>query len=120
MKTFLQAELIAHIEVSDQDFDFIKKCCTGHYDFKVSETVKVGGFLYGATNRRQWAKDRNEENNILVLKFRQIDMLLKALEMGNYIDMEKAMPITKRFTEILHKINEKYSILNPALENEIL
>lgn len=120
MKTFLQAELIAHIEVSDEDFDFIKKCCDGHYDFKVAETVKVGGFLYGHTNRRDWAKEANEPDNVMTLRFRQIDLLLKALEMGNYIDAEKAMSIGKRFSEILHKINEKYKTLNSQLENEFL
>ena len=120
MKTFLQAELIAHIEVEDKDFEFLKDCCDGHYDFKVSSTVKQGGFLYGHNNRRHWAKDRGEEDKVMTLKFWQIDLLLKALERGYIIELGRATRIGKSFQHILAGMNEKYKTLNPQLQNEFL
>lgn len=117
MKTFLQAKLIAHIEIEDEDFDFIKKCCKHHYDFKVKSSVEVGGFLYGYTNRREWSKGQDK---VLELEFRQIDLLLKALEMGQYIELGKAAVISVKLKKILTCMNEKYAELNPELEKQLL
>lgn len=117
MKTFLQAKLVAYIEMPDEDFDFIKKCCANHYDHKVKSTVEVGGFMYGFTNRREWSKG---EDKTLELEFRQIDLLCKALEMGAYIDANAAYRISTALRNILTAMNDKYKILNPELEKEIL
>lgn len=117
MKTFLQAKLVAHILIPDDYFDFIKKCCKNHYDFKVASTVEVGGFLYGATNRRDWSKG---EDKVVQLEFSQIDLLLKALEMGIHIDVKIAIQITLVLKSILTAMNNKYAVLNPELEKEML
>ncbi len=78
MKHFFQAVIMAHVEISDNDFDFILKSCRNHYDFTVKSSVVVGGFLYGFNNRRQFSKG---EDKTLDLTSRQLGLIIKSLEM---------------------------------------
>ena len=74
------AELKLNIVIEDDLFNMLLETCANHYDGWVRQSVQVGGFLYGAKNRRDWSKGEDKE---LELTSRQADTILKALEMNN-------------------------------------
>ena len=72
----------------------------------------VGGFLYGLRNRRVKFYDTEiitNENRILDLSNRQIQLILKSLEMQR---TDQASDINFRFHKILQELVEKQNSLN--------
>lgn len=117
MKYFFQAEFKAHIDITDKDFYFILECCKNHYSYDVQALVSVGGVLYGAFNRREFAKKHpNTDANIVELTFRQMDTILKGLEMCH---TDQANIIGRYIHSILTKLNEVVPALNKKLQEEI-
>ncbi len=113
MKYYLQATLSAFIQITDEDFKLLWDDCENHYDAKIQSFTKVGGFMYGWKNRRDWAE--NEEDKEKELTFREIDSLLKAMEMDYTIP---ASLLSASFIKILRRMNDMYSPMNENLKNE--
>lgn len=106
------ATLTANIFVSDEDFNFIFECFQRHYDTTIKMAADVGGFLYGFRNRRIKFYDTEvitDEDRILDLSNRQIQLILKSLEMYR---TDQASSINIRFHKILHELVEKQDQLN--------
>lgn len=112
MKHSFHTHIIADIELSDDEFNFIFQSCQQHYDYKIKSLAKSGGFIYGFKNRREFSKD---EDKILDLNFRQIDLLCKSLE---YSQEDIAYEIHKNFKLILDSINTITFELNQQLEKQ--
>lgn len=109
MKYTFYAELKLHIELPDNIFNMLLETCKNHYDSRVKESVQVGGFLYGAKNRRDWS---NGENKELELTFRQADTILKALEMNN---SDNANYLGEAIFRALNEMREKSNEINAKL-----
>lgn len=114
MTCFFRAEYKAHIEIPDLEFEFIKKCCERHYDYKIQSLVQVGGFLYGLTNRREWS---NREDKVCDLSFREIDLLLKSLEMSRELLSYHISAAFRRICKEMSKQNHEH---NKKLEEQSL
>ena len=109
MKYSFYAELKLHIELADNIFNMLLETCKNHYDGTVQRTVMVGGFLYGAKNRRDWSKGEDKE---LELTFRQADAILKALEMNN---SDNAESLSKTIYNALEEMYAKQKEINAGL-----
>ncbi len=105
------ATLTATIEINDSDFELIQESCKHHYDFKIKSLVEVGGFLYGAKNRRDWSPEDKE----IEFTFRQIDSVMKSLEMYT---TEQSYALYSRLRSIIMEINEKTIALNDTLKEK--
>ena len=106
------ATLTANVFVNDEDFNFIYECFQRHYDTTIKMAADVGGFLYGLRNRRVKFYDTEiitNENRILDLSNRQIQLILKSLEMQR---TDQASDINFRFHKILQELVEKQNSLN--------
>lgn len=80
MKHYLQVEMVAMVEFTDEEWNVIMECCRHHYDYKVKTSTEKGGFLYGAQNHRDWCKDGEDKTDDFT--FRQLDTICKGLEMS--------------------------------------
>lgn len=105
------ATLIATVELSDAEFDLLWKSSEKHYDSTVELSCKQGGFLYGAKNRRSFS---NGEDKTADFKFRQLDLMLKALEFP--FSEEKAV-LSLRLQKIMQDMREKHAEINKQLGN---
>jgi hypothetical protein len=108
---YFQAEILAHIEFPDEDFEFIWECCTHHYDLTVKAMVNIGGFLYGFRNRRSFS---NNVDKAADLTLRQIDLVLKSLEMY-YANKEQAYRLTTELQAISKELIEVHTETNNNL-----
>lgn len=104
------AELKPQIEFDDADFDYIKKAAAAHYDYTVQQTVQVGGFLYGFTNRREFSKG---EDKVLDITDRQMQLIMKAIEFDN---SETGRRISKRLWGISRELRDKSEEINKQLK----
>lgn len=99
------ATLTANVFVSDDDFDFIYQCFQRHYDTTIKMAADVGGFLYGFKNRRTKfypEEEINDEyNRTIELSNRQIQLVLKSMEMQS---SEQASAINLRFHKIISEL----------------
>ena len=111
MKYFFQVEFKAFVEIPDKEFEFILECCKHHYDFTVASSVEVGGFLYGLKNRREFS---NGEDKVCDLTFRQIDLILKSIEM---YDNEEERNVHRNMFKIIRQMGEENMEMNKNLQN---
>ena len=79
---YFVATLVAHIELTDEEFQILFSEATKHYDAKVKASAKVGGFLFGFQNRRMYAAQAGEPDQIVEFSENQLDLMMKALEMN--------------------------------------
>ncbi len=54
---YFVAILTAHIELTDEEFELLFNESARHYDYKVKTSTKVGGFLFGFQNQRNFANE---------------------------------------------------------------
>ena len=98
------ATLKVNIVLSDEEFDFLFKTAESHYDFAIKEMTKLGGRLYGAKNKRTSqikTTDIEYINSISDLSFRELDSLIKCLEMEVGYGHPIAKNLDKRFRSII-------------------
>lgn len=111
MKAILQSEIVAVVDMPDAEFYFLFDSCKNHYDYTIKSFTKVGGFLYGNRNRRQFSL-----NDISIeLTLRQCDSLLKALEMGSD---EMSLSLFKTIYKLFHFMRSKRDVINEQLQKE--
>jgi len=105
------ATLTANVFVSDEDFYFIYQCFERHYDHKIKSASEVGGWLYGRKVHRTPYADwkPTDEDRIIDFTFRQIDSILKSLEMER---SEQASEINLRFHKIISEMQIKQQTIN--------
>lgn len=106
------ATITANVFVSDEDFNFIYECFQRHYDATIKMSANVGGFLYGLRNSRVKFYDTEiitDEDRILDLSNRQIQLIIKSLEMYR---TDQASDINFRFHKILHELAKSQDSIN--------
>lgn len=105
------AKLEARVEISDSDFNLILEHAANHYDNTVKSSVRVGGFLYGFKNRREWSKG---EDKIVELTERELGLVLKSIEFSL---SDQAIHIGRRLYAIAMELQEKFIEVNKTLNN---
>ncbi len=113
MKHSFYATLSVNIEVSDKDFELMMQTCCNHYDNTVQDLVRVGGFLYGAKNRREW----NVDSKDIDFTERQLGLILKAFEMNN---SDQAKNICKNLWSIVNSLHETHTEVNANLNSMLI
>lgn len=112
MKYYLQARLYAIVAFNGDEFNFIWSCCKKHYDATVKTSIEVGGFLYGYRNICSVAE--SDEDVKAEFSFRQLDLILKALEM--HVGSEtQATRLYQQIERILRDINTELPKINELL-----
>lgn len=96
------------INFSNEDFEVMTHFLKHGYS-EMGKHVGVGGFWYGYTNRREWLdsnkiEQEDDEAYNLELTFRQVDTLLKALEVRGLIHNRKYLHRADRLAIFLYKI----------------
>jgi hypothetical protein len=105
------ATLTVDIEINNSDFNVILMSCKKHYDHTVRASIEVGGFLYGAKNRR----DFFDGKDILVrLSNRELQLVIKSLEYKDK-DSQQANKIYDRLWSILREMSSVQNELNSKL-----
>lgn len=111
------ATITADVFINDDDFYFIKNCFESHYDLNVKMAAELGGWLYGFSVRRTPFKGlyiTNDQRTVELSK-KQIDLILKSLEMHN----QKQSVLTRiRFSGIAKQLMETELKINKTLNNE--
>lgn len=105
------ATLSAEVEISDSDFNLILENAANHYDSTVQDSVKIGGFLYGFKNRRDFSKGKDK---IVELTSRQLGLVLKSIEFNN---SNQAIFLCKRLYKIAMEMQQKTIELNKTINN---
>lgn len=90
MKHYFYAHLSTVIEMSDDDFNILFEVAQHHYSYDVKSQTEHGGFLYGVRNRRDFELSdkcsEKPENVELDVVDRQLQLMIKALEMVGYTE----------------------------------
>lgn len=111
------------LQPTDEEFDFLLKCCKLHYSYDCQSLIEVGGFLYGWKGRREFYKnnkaDKGDERPSYTISFRQMDTLLKAMEMAPYwakdAEADIWMRLNKFFHDTLRQMNEIGATVNEKI-----
>lgn len=75
---------VFHFRFTREEVGLMIECSQKHYDAVCKTASECGGFLYGINNKLDFGP------NDCSLKWRELDILCKILEVGNYLDtMEK-------------------------------
>lgn len=108
------ATLTANVFLSDEDFYFICDVCKNHYDYKVRESISVGGFLYGFKTRRTQIKGLEITNEDRIVEFtsRQLGLIMKSFEMQR---CDKASILNLMFHKIASEMAIKQFEINKNL-----
>lgn len=125
------ATIVATVQISDEDLQVLWETAEHHYDGTVrGQTVenycgKIG-ILYGERNRRNFYKNPEphevEYRNGIKMEFRDIDLMLKTLEMA-YLNNDKAkvqrgFSLSIRLRKIIQQLADKSNKINTQLETE--
>lgn len=102
-------ELIANVEIHDQDFALLLQEASRHYDGTIQRSVCQGGFLYGLNNRRTFSKGKDI---VCDLTGRQLDLLLKTLEQNH---SDRALFLSQKLFNVLNKLTSTYKELTASL-----
>lgn len=84
---YFVAALTAHLKLNEDEFNLLFSEAGCHYDFQIQSITKVGGFLYGFRNRRLFAKESGQHDEIVEFTESQLNLLMKAMEMNNTSDV---------------------------------
>jgi hypothetical protein len=121
MEHSLYCRLEAEVKLTDQEFEFLVTCCKHHYSYDCTSLIEVGGFMYGWNGRREFEKTKGDGRSSYNLTFRQMDTLLKVLEVAPYFanaveNGDIWVGLNKFFHGILRQINEAGPIINEKIE----
>lgn len=111
MKHSFTSELTANIEISDSDLKLLLEISSNHYDDAVKAMSRIGGFLYGFKNRRDFSAG---EDKTVELTGRKIGLILKSLELNN---SDQTNGIAKTLYAILNEMQRKTIYINKRMEN---
>lgn len=85
MRYNFHAFLSITLDVDDATFGLLEACFRTHYDAKVKACAALGGFMYGARNRRDFARGDDNYRRQLELRGDEFQLLLKAIEMRRHV-----------------------------------
>lgn len=108
------ATLKAHIELSDDDFELLFEEAKYHYDFEIKSSIKVGGFLYGLKNYRTFAQEAGHPDKIVVFSERELNLMMKALEMNRN---EVGLKLYERLFNVFKDLQDKTVAVNRSLND---
>jgi|SRR5882672_1257429 len=120
MKFFYSAEIRAVVELTDEEFSYLMKACSHHYDGQVESMSKPGSPMYGSKNRRDWHKgepDSFSQDLNVELSSRHLQLLIKSLEMHS-TSMAGRLYIT--LSKIWNRLGTKSLALNEHYAKQIL
>ena len=108
------ATLTANVFLNDSDFNLITEGCRSHYDRTVKSLVELGGFLYGAKNRRTPFEGYTvtDEDRIVDFTSRQLGLIMKSFQMQSG---EQA----SRLNLMFHKIASEMAFKQNDINNNI-
>ena len=113
MKIEITATPTFWLYLSAEQIELISQCATAHYDSTCRASAKLGGFVYGWTNAVKF-----NATTPVQASFREIDTVLKCLEIGYYIDdlafQSKQLSMTLR--RALFQSNIEISKIHITLE----
>ena len=114
MKYWFYCKLQINIDIEEEQWNYLLKCCEHHYDYTVQSAVRHGGFLYGFKGRR----DFSEKKDITIdVNSRQFQIMMKALEMP--VDYPTQMKMALKFTKELHDIWSEYAKKTVEINNQL-
>jgi hypothetical protein len=109
------ATLTASVKLNDQEFDLLFHEAATHYDFDVQFSTRIGGFLYGFQNSRNFFKESGDINDEVIFSERQLDLMMKALE---FSQSEPASQLRSKLLDIFKELQQKTVAVNKPL-NEV-
>lgn len=120
MKCSLFAEVKCFLTFTDDQWALIINACKHHYDYDLKISVEYGGWLYGLNNQRVLSE--NKQNCELEFTFRQIDKILKALEMefvatsNDDVRIKLAFELDKQLRNVITMLSAAYIAANLVLK----
>lgn len=114
MKYRFWANLKTIFQLDDATFTLLEDCMRHHYDGTVKSCVEHGGFMYGLRGRRNFKKDQpdDEFRNTLELDSRQLQLVMKALEMRNYVVDSQLDQLNTQLWVLWHRLVAQSEKLN--------
>lgn len=109
MKYYYQIIPKATITFTDDEFNLMWESCKHHYDGIVQSLTEQGSWLYGLRNKIVYFKSEYRE---VKLTFRQIDLILKSLEMTH---STLAYNLFAELRKILQEMNDNFPLINELL-----
>ncbi len=114
---FFWAKLEAYIYFSDEEFETLWNASERHYDPTVQSLSKVCGLLYVENSVRNFnysdeLKSEDtflESTNTIKLEFREVDLLIKSLEMEH---SPKGYALSSRLHKIIREMRDKANEIN--------
>ncbi len=121
MKYRFWANLKTVFQLDDATFQLLEDSMRHHYSYDVKNCVEHGGFMYGLRGRRDFHKDKldDELRNTLELDSRKLQLCMKALEMRHY----QAKALHERLDALnaqLHKLWHEMVRVTQRLNEEVL
>lgn len=114
MKFSFYCRLIINIDIEEEQWNYLLKCCDAHYDYKVNSSIKLGGFLYGFEGSREFSKKKDVTVDVTS---HQLQLMMKALEMP--VDYPNQMKMALKFTMDLHNIWREYAKKTEEINNQL-
>lgn len=100
MKCSFTAEVFCLLTFTDDQWALIMDHFHQHYDLDLRIAAMVGGWLYGLNNHRILSD--NKESQELKFTFRQIDSILKSLELDQ---SEQARDLDNKLRDVIHMLH---------------
>lgn len=120
MKFFYVAIIKAVVELTDEEFYYLMKACSHHYDSAVESMSKPGNPMWASKNNRLFHKQDPEkftQDLTVELTSRHLQLLIKSLEMHS-TPLAGRLYIT--LTRIWSKLGAKALALNEHYAKQIL
>jgi hypothetical protein len=106
------ATLTASVKLNDQEFDLLYHEAAKHYDFEIQFSTKIGGFLYGFRNSRDFFKEAGNIEEKVIFSERQLDLMMRALEFSH---SEPASQLRSKLLDIFKELQTQTVTVNKPL-----
>ena len=101
---------VVDVSFSVEQLELLSLLSSNHYDFTCKAMSKHGGLLYGALSRCVYETEEKLEISATRLELRDIDLLLKILEIRGYFDYcrELGDALRKQMKGLIKAIDESH------------
>lgn len=106
------ATLTASIKLNDQEFDLLFHEAATHYDIDIQCSTRIGGYLYGYRNSRDFFKESDQVYDEVIFSERQLDLMMKALE---FSQNEAASQLRTKLLDIFKDLQQQTVSVNKPL-----
>ena len=111
MKCSFSAEVSCMLVFTDAQWNLIMESFCNHYDWELKGAPAYGGWLYGLNNQRKFSNDT--ENWELQFTFRQVDLIIKSLELDR---SEIARDLDKKLRGVITMLTGASAMANLVLK----